>query len=313
MNGVILYLIIIVLLLMFMTHKYKEKVEKNRIKTIKGEPIDIDNYFYNSNYLRTSKRRKIWVHIPFEKNARVWESFGSRTSTKLNMSYITLCVKSIIDWCSESYDIIIFDDNNISSILETEIDFSKLSGPLLQKYREICLLKIIHLHGGVILPPSLYLRRPFSLVDVQNTWYVAEVSPGTEQGQNTNRTSLSTVITGTDINNHILKQYIDVLEKTAMKDFGEDSLHFGNNYFKQNRIPALDGSLFGTKDINGKSVSVDTLMSNTRLNLSTDNIGLYIPYQDLLKRKKYQWFCKMSEEQVLETRCGMTYYMLESV
>ena len=312
MNSVIIYLVMIVIIFLFMVYRYQEKQEKLRVKDLKTEKLDIDRYFYNADYLRTSKRRKIWIHIPFEKNSRVWDNFGSRTSTKLNLSYMTLCIKSIIDWCSESYDIIVFDDNNIVNILpDTDIDLSKLSGPLLQKYREICLLKILHLYGGVMLPPSLYLIKPFSVVDLQDTWYVTEIS---YHEKNTHfRTVFSSVITGTDINNHKLLNYIHYLEKKVTKDFGEDSLHFGNDYLKDNRISALDGALFGIKDKKNNTVTIDNLMSNHRLSLTYNNIGLYIPAKDLLKRKKYQWFCKMSEEQVLETHCAISYYMLETV
>ena len=112
MNGIILYIVIFFLLFSILNYKYlKEKLEIE-LNLKRAEVLDVDNFFYTSKFLKASKRRKIWIYMDFDKNSRVWESFGSRTSTKLNLAYINLCIKSIIDWCAQSYDIFIFSGRN---------------------------------------------------------------------------------------------------------------------------------------------------------------------------------------------------------
>jgi hypothetical protein len=139
------YVFIVVLFSVLMYRYYKKKYDNNVIE-FKKENVDIDVYFFSELYLKKSKNRKLWLHLPFEKNSREWESFGSRSSHKLNLAYMTLCIKSIIDWCGQSYDIIIYDDTNIPVLLpDTKVDLMKLSGTLLDKYRELCKLQILHM------------------------------------------------------------------------------------------------------------------------------------------------------------------------
>ena len=92
------------------------------------------------------KGGKIWIHIPFNHNTRYWDSFGSRTSDDLNIPYVYLCIKSIIEVCGDDYDVIIYDDSNIEEILQDDTDLvevDKLSGIILEKYREIMKAKNI--------------------------------------------------------------------------------------------------------------------------------------------------------------------------
>ena len=160
MNEYIIFGILIILLII-LTQRYYNNIYLKEEKQFRNELIDIDSYFYSDEYIKSSKKRKIWIHIPYEKNARKWTSFGSRNSYNLNIPYISLCIKSVIDYCGDKYDIIIIDDTTFSDILDTDIDILKLSGALKQKYREMCLLQILHKYGGVIIPPSLYLKKSF--------------------------------------------------------------------------------------------------------------------------------------------------------
>jgi hypothetical protein len=65
----------------------------------------------------------------------------------------------------------------------------------------------------------------------------------------------------------------------------------------------------GTKGKEGP-ILLEDLMSDQVLDLPENNIGLYMPAELLKKRLHYQWFCKMSETQVLECNCAFSYYIL---
>jgi hypothetical protein len=254
--------------------------------------------------LKASKRRKLWIYIEFDKNSRLWESFGSRSSTKLNLAYVNLCIKSIIDVCAETYDIIIFSDVDINQILEEDFDYTKLSGDLLDKYRHISLMKILDKYGGVMVPPSLFLKKNISVIDNENVWYVCDVN-NIDNSSIFKRTT-SACLTGSNANNTHLKKYIQHLYK-------DNDPNFTENYFVANRIPYIDGEVIGTKDANGKGILLERLMSTEPIIYSENNIGLYMPHDQLVKRKIYNWFCKMSEQQVLNTDCNFSYYMLNTV
>lgn len=304
------YVFIVVLFSVLMYKYYKKKYDTNVIE-FKKENVDIDVYFFSEIYLKKSKNRKLWIHLPFEKNSREWESFGSRTSHKLNLAYMTLCIKSIIDWCGQSYDIIIYDDTNIPVLLpETKVDLMKLSGSLLDKYRELCKLQILHMYGGVMVPPSIFLRKNIKEIDNPTMWYVCE----TYNDDNVSYSNLthSTELMGSNAENVELNKYIQVYANELKKDFVEN-YNFDMNYFKQNNIPYIDGKLIGTKTRYNDKITIEDLMSNKKIILDKQHIGLYIPHEQLMKRRLYNWYCKLSEEEVLKCQVFISYYMLSTM
>jgi hypothetical protein len=312
MNGIVIYIGILILLFIILRHNYMKKLKEEKLKIRRGEYLDINKYFYDADNLCESKRRKLWIHIPFEKNARKWVDFGSRNTYQLNLPYMTLCIKSIIDTCSEQYDIIIYDDTNIRDILkDMEVDLSKISGSLLEKYREICRMKILYEHGGIMLPPSLYLHKSIASIDNEDTWYV--IDSYNYQSETLKMMLPSTIVTGSNQKNKHLKKYIEYLEDIALKDFGEASIHYSANYFMKNNIPILDGALIGLRDAANKPISLDQLMSSKELKLRSDAIGLYMPHEELLHRKTYQWYCYLNEKDVLEAHVAFSYYILKNL
>ena len=304
MNGIILYIVIFFLLFSILNYKYlKEKIEIE-LNLKRAEVLDVDNFFYTATFLKASKRRKIWIYMDFDRNSRLWDSFGSRSSTKLNLAYMNLCIKSIIDWCAESYDIFIFSDIDINEILEEDFEYKKLSGQLLDKYRHISLMKILNKYGGVMVPPSLFLKKSIKHIDNDKTWYVCDVN-NLDNVIMTNRTT-STCLSGSNANNPQLEQYINHLSK-------DTDCHFEESYLIKHNIPYIDGKVIGTIDEKDKRIMLEDLMSTQPIKFSENNIGLYMPHKELIKRKIYNWFCKMSEEQVLNTNCTFSYYMLSSI
>jgi len=304
------YVFIVVLISVLMYKYYKKKYDTNVIE-FKKENVDIDVYFFSELYLKKSKNRKLWIHLPFEKNSREWESFGSRTSHKLNLAYMTLCIKSIIDWCGQSYDIIIYDDTNIPVLLpETKVNLMKLSGSLLDKYRELCKLQILHMYGGVMVPPTLFLRKNIKEIDNPNMWYVCE----TYNDDNVSYSNLthSTELMGSNAENVELNKYIQIYANELTKDFVEN-YNFDMNYFKQNNIPYIDGKLIGTKTRYNDKITIEDLMSNKKIILDKQHVGLYIPHEQLMKRRVYNWYCKLSEEEILKCQVFISYYMLSTM
>jgi hypothetical protein len=119
----------------------------------------------------------------------------------------------------------------------------------------------------------------------------------------------STIVTGSNKKNKHLKKYIAYLEEIVLKDFGESSIHYSANYFLQNNIPILDGGLIGLRDAANNPVSLDQLMSSKEIVLRSDAIGLYMPNEELLHRKTYQWYCYLSETDALKANVAFSYFM----
>lgn len=304
------YLIIGVMLVVFtiLSLKYYRDKYVDEKNEFHNELIDIDSYFYSDSYVKQSKRRKIWIHIPFEKNSRRWDNFGSRTSTDLNLAYMILCMKSIIDYCGSSYDIIIIDDTNFANLLHNDIDMNKISGALKEKYREMCLMQILYEYGGVMVPPSLYLRKSIKEIDRPDIWYVAEI--GNQTNVAYSPMYPATLFTGSPAKNAELQAYIQYYSEEIKNDFGEQSLHFSKNYMRKNNIAYLDGKLIGVKDKFDKPIKLEDLMENKPILLDDNHIGVYIPHSELIKRTKYNWFCSLTAEDVLKCNVFISNYMV---
>ena len=94
--------------------KYKRKEEV----TDRLSDFDIiQHYLLNDASLATSKKPILWVHVEFEKNARNWSSFGSRTSMELNQPYLFLTIRSIIQKCGSSFNVCLIDDSSFHKII----------------------------------------------------------------------------------------------------------------------------------------------------------------------------------------------------
>lgn len=303
----IFVLLIVIIFCALAYQKYKE-----RYYAFKSETLDVDDFFFKDvKHLNLSMKRKIWIHLPIERNARKWEHFGSRSSYDLNIDYMVLCIKSIIDYCGQYYDVILFDDSNISTLLpDQNVEYEKLSGDLLDKYRQKSLLQILYDYGGVMMPPSMYLRNTIYNIDKTNTFYVSEI-PNQGGHSTTQNMVYSTKLTGSNKQNPILGEYIRSYSDMCLKDLTNESNYFSDQLLKKMNIPLLNGLLIGTRDKNNHPIRLEDLMESHAIELHPSHIGIYIPHDELMRRTKYNWYAYLTSEQVLETNVFISKYMLE--
>jgi len=117
---------------------------------------------------------------------------------------------------------------------------------------------------------------------------------------------------GSNAANVELQKYIQLYAKELTKDFVENH-NFDMNYFKENNIPYINGKLIGTRTKYNEKISIEDLMSNKKIILDKNHIGLYIPHEQLIKRRVYNWYCNLSEEEVLKCNVFISYYMLSAM
>jgi hypothetical protein len=79
---------------------------------------------------------------------------------------------------------------------------------------------------------------------------------------------------------------------------------------KDGMIDIIDGRYLGTKTIANKLIDLEDLMGSTYLELNTKSYGLYIPADELLKRNKYNWFCRLNTKEVLEANTNLSKYLI---
>ena len=72
----------------------------------------------------------------------------------------------------------------------------------------------------------------------------------------------------------------------------------------------IEGVEIGTKTIDEKPIVLDDLMSNEYLNLYQGTYGVLIPSDEILNRRKFEWFARMSQKQVMDSDTIIGNYIL---
>ena len=96
----------------------------------------------------------LWMHAEGEVNARHWLNFYSRNTTDLNQPYLYLTMKSVYDKCSHSFNVCLIDDDAFKMLPDWPHDVSNMASPEKQRFRQLGLAKLLHHHGGFLVPNS---------------------------------------------------------------------------------------------------------------------------------------------------------------
>jgi hypothetical protein len=279
-----------------------------------------EHYKYVSEYFigdTMSKHKPIlWIFSPPEINARNWESFYSRNTVTINQPYLQITMKSIYDKCKDSFNVCLINDDTFDSLLNWNINIHDISQPNKDHYRQLGLSMILYHYGGFIVPPSLLcIRNLFDLykssLEDKGMFVVESVNRGITHDQVSYFPNIRMM--GAKKNNTIMKQLVEYqeylfLDKTAQSDF-IDNVHLWCN----RNATIVDGNYIGIKKITGEPVTVDELLGTTPIDYPDSFLyGIYIPQDEVLKRSKYNWFARMSTDQILKSQLMISKYMIAS-
>lgn len=220
---------LLIMIIGFIYNKYKKTIE---IKDQYEDGQLIQKYLLNDTSLTNNKKPILWVHIEFEKNARAWESFGSRTTENLNQPYQYLTIRSIIESCGESFNVCLLDDESLIKIIpEWRAKVEDLPRPLRSHMRELAMATILHLYGGLVLPSSFIcfqnLRNLYDAhLDNKNNNTKTNVVIGelrsTSSISSESQYSPSTKIMGCRRYDPLMKEYVEYLTQLISTDHTED-------------------------------------------------------------------------------------------
>lgn len=287
--------------------KYKDRVEKydddmnNKL---------IRKYLLNENIPDKIKKPIIWIHIPYHINSRIWQDFGSRNTQNLNEPYLYITLRSIIENCSNSFKICLIDDNSFNYLLPNlNFDFSKLPEPIDHNVRLLAKLKLLEHYGGMFIPASFVCCK-----NLKNMYNDAMYNSSMFCNENISRNSTSSLVTsfcddniiGAKRNSPVLQECIQYIQNIISKDATQESKFEGKfsrflfELSKNKKINIISGSKIGVKDDNDNPIIIDDIMQDTPLSLSHNNYGLYVPHDELLSRRKYNYFVYLSIPEILE-------------
>lgn len=278
----------------------------------------IQNYLLNDEtHLEGVKRKpKIWIHTKYEMNARKWKDFYSRNTTDLNQPYIYLTLQTIIDQCSDDFNICLIDDETFSKIIPNwDIDLPSVTEPVKSNMREFAMMQLLYIYGGMIVPNTficnqnlamLYEKgtannKPFIIENVDHTCNIMK-------HKKKRLFSPNMFFMGAKKKDPTIKKLMEVI-KYKNKHF-----HFNSEYkflgdtsewcsqaIDDAKMNLIDGQYIGVKTTKFKPVFIENLMEEETLALNPDRYGLYIPGDQILSRVKFQWFAVMPIRDIFNT------------
>jgi hypothetical protein len=315
MNYIIFLVTLIVLLVFY--NRFENKMNReNEEYTNKT----IQDYLLDGSTLAKSKKPVLWVHVPYEYNSRNWLSFGSRSSFDLNQPYLYLTVRSIINQCDDSFTICLIDDTSFGKLIPGwNIDVKRVTDPILDNVRKLGLMKLIEIYGGMLCPLSFVCMKDliglYNKGTAGNSMFVCETTDRNITST-TNDFYPNILFSGAPKQNNTVKRLIEYIQYTMSVDYTSETAFLGNyNRWVNSRtdtgeIHLINGMEIGIKTYDDRPILLEDLMSNNYLKIYPNTYGILIPSVELLNRRKYEWFTRMSEKQVLESNTIIGNYLL---
>jgi len=313
--NIIYFVILAVLAMLYNRFEDKRTREENQ-----DNYETIQNYLLDDVTLAKSKKPILWIHVPYEYNSRRWLSFGSRSSFDLNQPYLYLTVKSIIQQCEKSFTLCIIDDNTFKKLIPGwSVDMTTISSPILDNTRQLALMKLLHIYGGLICPISFVCIKDLNDMYMRGTRGNKMFLCETNDKNITSAThdfypSLS--FCGAPKECQTVLNLIDFIQRTMSRDHTAETKFLGNfdrwtnTRIQSGEINLINGVDIGIKTIDERPILVDDLMSNNYLKFYNGTFGILIPADEILNRRKFEWFSRMSTKQVLQSNTIIGNYLL---
>jgi hypothetical protein len=313
----------VILLASYVGNRFKQSFDT------KNEDAElIQQYLLNESPLYGHNTPKLWIHTKYEINARKWKSFNSRNTTDLNQPYIHLCIKTIVNHCGDDFNICLIDDESFSKLIPMwDANMVSLAEPFRTRMREYGMAQLLYIYGGIVVPNSFVCTK-----NLINLYHEETRENRAFVGENLNRT-LNLVrnrkklrfvpdftFMGAHKSNEAIGDYLEFLKRGNMNphfqcetEFLGESAQFFIDKLNTQQMNLISGELIGVKTIKKTPILVEDLFEEDYLELHPKSYGLYIPYEDILKRPKYQWFAVSSANEILGAKCFVSKVLVSSI
>jgi len=125
---------------------------------------------------------------------------------------------------------------------------------------------------------------------------------------------------GCDKFNKKIKEYIHFIEIILSTDYTNESIFknkldlWWNMQIEKNpnEVLLVPSSLIGLKNNENKKIHLEQLFETENIIFNNNFYGILIPYEELLKRNKYEWFLRMDRKQLLNGNFILAKYFVLS-
>ena len=289
---------------------------RRRDKMLREMDIE-DKYMSNPEQIKTVLSKKmrrpvLWVFIDYKYNSMKWASFYSRSNTNMNVSFVDMTVESIINQCSESFNICLINDKSFAHLLPNwETDFiSHVGEPLQDKVRYYGMISLLHKYGGLLVPSSF-----LCLKDLEPLYRISNQTGKPIVFQDKNR-NVNPRFIGTTAENELIGEYKRYLKRNMTRDYTDESNFLGDDSkwpmrrVSDDTIKCVHGEVIDLVTKEGNPVEVTDIVSINTIEFEPkENLyGIHLPLCELLKRKEYKWFCYLSRSELLSSKTCIAKY-----
>lgn len=262
------------------------------------------------------RRPILWIFIDYKYNSMKWASFYSRANTNMNVPFVDMTVESIINHCSESFNICLINDKSFAKLLpEWKTDLSFVGEPLQDKIRYYGMISLLHKYGGLMVPSSF-----LCLKDLEPLYRISLQTRKPIVFQDKNR-NINTRFIGVEVEDEVITEYKSYLERNLSRDYTDESNFLSDDAkwlmrrVANDTVKCVHGEVVGVITSEGHPVEVQDIVSiNTILLESKENLyGILMPLCELLKRKEYKWFCYLSEGGILTSKTCVAKYFQKAI
>jgi hypothetical protein len=253
----------------------------------------------------------IWIFInDTDVNSRFWADFGARSSRVYNLPFLNLCYQSIVKSATNKYHIEV-----ISGIADAERRLGYLPAPMRNKRiplrdEEMTYLKVAFLEkfGGLWLSPATIALKPFPEFPKDKVLLFGSDPLETYAGPEGTELPNQHAMWSPKPKHPLFTKWKSIIEPRIEEQHGGsdirndsrwDLLFSGSNKKDISVVPNAEL----TRKAGGRKIELeDLLASGTEgvLPFQIPSEALYVPFPwpELLERRMYGWFLRMSEEQI---------------
>ena len=275
--------------------------------------IEEDRYKKRGLLNKGMDNKTLWLYYDqSDVNSRFWADFGSRSSRVLSTPYLNLCYQSIAMKNGQTYNIKVLA--GLSDVAVLLGGWNNLPKPLQNPIAHVgeaelnyIRATILNRFGGVWVNPSTIFLKPLpDYSESKNVIFFGTDKDETYSGSN------GTPVPGVDImyspNAH--NPVFEHLEKVALarierqeggRQFrGDIKWDLREVMAKYKDIEYLPECEFARKE-NGRRIQLEDLLGTSIIPVNPKACFIPLPNKELEERRNFEWFLRMSEEQILNS------------
>jgi hypothetical protein len=277
-------------------------------------------YFDDKLLERGLQTPTVWVYVDdSDVNSRWWSDFGARSSRVLNMPFLNLCYQTIAAACGKQYHVEV-----IGGIQDAERRLGSLPEPMRNKRlplrdAEMTYLKVAFLEkfGGLWMGPASIVLRPFPELPKDKVVLFGSDPLETYAGSSgtflPNQHALWSPVAHHPFFVQWQRMLYERIErqstgKEIRNDKNWDILFAGTG--KRDVIIMPNAEL--TRKSTGRKIELEDLLAAGTdgvlpFTIHPETVYVPFPWPELIERRAFGWFLRMSEDQILDSDLAVTH------